>query len=204
MAVAPPHLPVIENGDVMSREEFHRLTSDCEEFERAELIEGIVYLPMSVRIDQHQRPVQLAYRWLMAYADRFPGEVEAMDGGSILLDDKNEPIPDLMLYRLRPGLFEDGYFVGAPELIVEVAASSHARDLHQKKRAYERNGVREYIVWRPIDGVVHWFQLRDGAYIERQPDTAGIIESEVFPGLRLSVPAMLAGDRAAMLAVLEG
>ena len=30
-----------------------------------------------------------------------------------------------------------------------------------------------------------------------------MVESAVFPGLRLSVPAMLAGDRAALLAALH-
>ncbi|MGB3239101.1 MAG: Uma2 family endonuclease, partial [Geitlerinemataceae cyanobacterium] len=39
----------------------------------------------------------------------------------------------------------DGYVEGAPELIVEVAASSAAYDLHDKKRVYRRNGVREYL-----------------------------------------------------------
>ena len=192
----------LENGAVMSREQFHRLYSDCEGLERVELIEGVVYMPSPVRIEQHLRPVQLAYRWLMAYADRHEGEVEAMDGGTVLLDDKNEPIPDLMLYRLGTGRFEEGYLNGAPELVVEVAASSQSRDLHQKKRAYERNGVLEYIVWRPIDGILHWFQLRDGAYVQREPDPDGIIASEVFPGLRLDVPAMLGGDRATVLAAL--
>lgn len=34
---------------------------------------------------------------------------------------------------------------GAPELVVEVDASSAAIDLHDKRRAYRRNGVR----WSP-------------------------------------------------------
>lgn len=192
----------LENGAVMLREEFHRLYADCEGLERVELIEGVVYMPSPVRIPEHQRPVKLAYQWLMAYEARHAGEVEAMDGGTVLLDETNEPIPDLMLYRLRPDRFEDGYLNGAPELAFEVAASSHSRDLHQKKRAYERNGVIEYIVWRPIDGILHWFQLRDGAYVERERDADGIIASEAFPGLRLDVPAMLAHDRAKVLAAL--
>lgn len=192
----------LENGAVMSREEFHALYSECEGLERVELIEGVVYMPSPVRIIQHQRPAQLAYRWLMAYGDRDPDEVEAMDGSSVLLDNKNEPIPDLMLYRLAPGRFEDGYLKGAPELIMEIAASTKSRDLHQKKRAYERNGVLEYIAWRTLDGAIDWFQLRDGVYVQREPGADGVIASEVFPGLRLDVPAMLAGDRAKVLAAL--
>ena len=192
----------LENGDVMSREEFHQRYSECEGLERVELIEGVVYMPSPVRIVQHQRPVKLMFLWLHAYELLHEGQVEAIDGGSVLLDDENEPIPDLMLYRLFPDSFVDGYLSRTPELVVEVAASSRSRDLHQKKRAYERNGVADYIVWRPIDEFIHWFQLRDGAYIERQPDASGIIESEVFPGLRLDVPAMLALDRKRVLSAL--
>ncbi len=42
---------------------------------------------------------------------------------------------------------DDGYLAGPPELIVEVAASSASIDLRDKRRAYCRNGVREYLVW---------------------------------------------------------
>ncbi len=194
----------LENGDVMSREEFHALYSECEGLERVELIEGVVYMPSPVRIPQHQRPEKLMLLWLDAYEQLHPGEAEAMSGASVFLDNKNEPIPDVMLYRLVPGPFtEDGYLAGAPELVVEIAASSKSRDLHQKKRAYERNGVHEYIVWRTLDGAIDWFQLRDGRYERREPGAEGIIASEVFPGLRLDVAAMLAGDRAKALAALR-
>jgi len=37
---------------------------------------------------------------------------------------------------------------GAPELIAEIAASSATYDLGDKKNAYRRNGVQEYIVWQ--------------------------------------------------------
>jgi len=40
---------------------------------------------------------------------------------------------------------QDDYIEGAPELIVEIAASSAAYDLHDKQEAYRRNGVQEYL-----------------------------------------------------------
>ncbi len=193
----------LENGDVMSSDEFHRIYSECEGLERVELIEGVVYLPSPVRITEHQRPEKLVFVWLDAYEQRHLGAVEAMQGGTVRLDSSNEPIPDVMLYELRPGRIVDGYFVGAPELVVEISASTVSRDLHFKKRAYERNGVLEYIVWRVLDGAIDWFQLRDGVYVVRETDEAGIIASEVFPGLRLDVPAMLAQDRKRVLSALD-
>ena len=193
---------VIENGAVMPREMFHRVYAECEDYERVELIEGVVYMPSPIKIVGHAREQKLALRWLVGYEETRDGDVEAMGSGSVLLDAQNEPIPDAMLYYLRPDRFEDGYLNGAPELIFEVAYSSVSKELHQKKRAYERNGVREYIVWRVRQGAIDWFQLRDGAYVQRTPDARGMIESEVFPGLLLNVGAMVVLNRKAVLGAL--
>jgi Uma2 family endonuclease len=92
---------------------------------------------------------------------------------------------------------------GAPQLIVEIAASSAAYDLHEKKEAYRRNGVREYLVWRVLDRTIDWFDLREGTYVPRIPDDDGLIESEQFSGLRLNVSSLLAGDAAGVLAALR-
>lgn len=194
--------PRLENGDVMTREEFHRLYSDCAGLERVELIEGVVYMPSPIRVQGHAREQGLLMDWLSAYAAS-RDDVQWSPPGSVLLDDQNEPEPDAMLYRLRPDRFDDGYLLGAPELVVEIAASSKSRDLHQKKRAYERNGVLDYIVWRTDDAAIDWFELRNGEYLQRQPDAAGVIESSTFVGLRLDVPAALSLDRAAVLAALK-
>jgi Uma2 family endonuclease len=141
--------------------------------------------------------------WLNAHAgDRT--DIECSPPVTLILDEENEVEPGALLFRSDPSRIDaDGYLIGAPELVVEVAASSRSRDLHQKKAAYERNGVAEYIVWRVVEGELDWFELRDGRYIERQPGHDGIIESTTFPGLRLDVPALLRLDRAAVLAALR-
>lgn len=54
-------------------------------------------------------------------------------------------------------LSNDDYVEGAPELVVEAVASSAALDLHDKKHAYRRNAVQEYIVWRVLDRQMDWF-----------------------------------------------
>lgn len=191
----------LENGDVMSRQEFHRLYSECEDLERVELIEGVVYMPSPIRFQGHAEEQLLMLDWLSAYASKH-ADVRCSPPGSVFLDDQNEPEPDAMLFRMTPNRLDDGYVNGAPELVVEISASSKSKDLHQKKRAYERNGVLEYIVWRTEDEAIDWFELRDGKYAEREPDANGVIESREFPGLRLAVKAMLAKDRAAVLAAL--
>lgn len=129
----------------------------------------------------------------------------------VFMADDSEVQPDAALFRLpaagvpAPGvrLREDSYLEGTPELIVEIAASSTAYDLYDKMDLYREVGGQEYIVWQVLERRIDWCRLREGRYIPLQPDAHGVIEREVFPGLRLDVTAMLAGDRARVLATLN-
>ena len=195
----------LEPGDHLTREEFHRRYCARPDIKRAELIEGVVYVPSPVRFDRHAEKTGAVSLWLGTYALRAPGARFGNDG-TIFLDDGNEPRPDVMLWRFEPGgphLNDSGYVVGPPQLIVEVAASSVSHDLYEKKEVYRRNGVREYVVWRVLDKAIDWFRLRSGQYVPVAPDSDGLIESEQFPGLRLHVESMLDGDMAAVLAALR-
>jgi Uma2 family endonuclease len=88
-------------------------------------------------------------------------------------------------------------------LIVEVAASSVAIDLHDKLRAYRRAGVREYLVWRTLDRQFDWFVLDQDQYRTNVPDTQGVLRSPHFTGLALPVNALLDNDAAKVLDVLQ-
>jgi Uma2 family endonuclease len=195
----------LESGDHLAREEFHRRYLARPDIKKAELIDGVVYVPSPVRVRQHGRPHAFVVGWLSHYVALVP-EILLADNATIYLDGRAEVQPDAFLWRPEPGLAhetEDGYFEGAPQLIVEVTASSVSYDLHVKKEAYCRNGVREYVVWRVIDGAIDWFRLQDGEYLLVEPDADGIVESEQFPGLRLHIPSMLAGDLSTVLARLS-
>ena len=98
---------------------------------------------------------------------------------------------------------EDGYIAGPPELVVEVAGSSAAYDLFDKKNAFRRNGVREYLVWQTYSERVDWFVLREGRYLSLSADDEGVLKSPTFPGLWLNVRALLEGDLAAVLSTLQ-
>lgn len=113
------------------------------------------------------------------------------------LDPDNEPQPDAIM-RIEVGgqstISEDDFVEGAPEFIAEIAASSASYDLREKLRVYRRNQVQEYLTWQVYEQRIDWFRLREGEYIALQVDESGIIKSEVFPGLWLAVPALLAGN----------
>jgi hypothetical protein len=87
--------------------------------------------------------------------------------------------------------------------VAEVAASSVSYDLHGRLRAYANNGVREYLVWRVLDGQLDWFVLRGKRYKAIKPSEDGTLRSTVFPGLWLDPAALLRGDLATVLAVVQ-
>lgn len=196
----------LENGDRLTRQEFERRYHAMPN-RKAELIEGKVYISSPVRIVNHGRPHAQIMTWLGTYYAATPG-IDLGDNATVRLDSDNEPQPDGLL-RLEPAnggrsrISEDGYVEGAPELIVEVAASSASYDLDDKLKVYRRNSVQEYLVWQVEDDRLDWFSLQDGAYVALLPDEAGIVRSRVFPGLWLAVSALLAGNVATVLAELQ-
>jgi Uma2 family endonuclease len=195
----------LENGDRLTRTEFERRYAAMPHLKKAELIEGVVYVPSPVRHRQHGSPHVQLISWLGHYQASTPG-VEAGDNSTVRLDLDNEPQPDalLLIAPERGGqtrIDADGYIAGAPELVAEITASSASYDLHAKLHAYRRNGVCEYLVWRVLDHEVDWFVLRAGQY-ERLPlGSDGGLRSEVFAGLWLDPAALVRGDLARVLAV---
>lgn len=198
-------IPPLESGDRLTRMEFERRYEAMPNIKKAELIEGVVYIQTSVRCRSHAEPHAKIVAWLGNYLAKTPG-VDLLDNTTLRLDDDNEPQPDAML-RIEVGgqsvITDDDYVEGAPELIVEIAASSASYDLHDKLKVYRRNRVQEYLVWRVYNKKFDWFRLDRGEYILLEPNADGVICSEVFPGLWLAVSALLDGDFTEVLAVLQ-
>ncbi|MGK7920326.1 MAG: Uma2 family endonuclease [Trichodesmium sp.] len=201
-------LPPLENGDRLTRLEFERRYQAIPELKKAELIQGVVYTASPLRFQPHAEPHGRLITWLGVYQAVTP-EVQMGIEPTVRLDNNNELQPDgVLLINPENGgqsrLSDDGYIEGAPELVVEIAASSATIDLGDKKLAYQRSGVKEYIVWQVFEQKIDWFSLEDGDYISLIPDERGVICSLVFPGLWLDVSAMLAGNMQQVLTVLQG
>lgn len=199
-------IPPLRNGDHLTAVEFERRYHAMPELKKAELIEGVVYVGSPVSED-HGPPHFDMIGWLALYRFATPGVVGS-DNGTVRLDPDNRPQPDIHI-RIKPEcggrarVSEDRYVEGAPELVVEVAASSVSYDLHEKLNAYRRNEVLEYVVWRVEDEAIDWLVLREGRYVLLDPGADGILRSEVFPGLWLDPAALIAGEMARVLAVAQ-
>ncbi len=195
--------PALVHGVRLGRPEFERRYALRPDLKKAELIEGIVRMPSPVSL-AHSGPHAMIQGVLLVYSALTPG-VRCDDNATVRLDPDNEPQPDVLL-RIEPDaggqsrVSADDYIEGAPELVIEVAAGSTSIDLHDKLRAYRRNGVREYVVWRTQDRRIDCFELADGDYRPLPADRDGVVGSRVFPGLRIAVTALLDGNLAEALA----
>ena len=193
----------LENGDRLSRVEFERRYQAMPEVKKAELIEGRVYMASPVRII-HGQPHAYIMGWLAVYHAATPG-TQFADNTTVRLDLDNEPQPDALL-RIEGGQSQidvNDYIQGAPELIVEIAASTASYDLQEKLQVYRRNGVQEYLVWQVSDHIFDWFYLQDGEYIKLQPDENNVIKSLVFPGLWLAIDSLLDYDLAEVIRTVQ-
>ncbi|MEB3308971.1 MAG: Uma2 family endonuclease [Snowella sp.] len=200
-------IPPLENGDILTREEYERRYSAMPNLKKAELIEGIVYMASPLRFEPHAEPHAHLMIWLGIYKVATSG-LRIGDNATVRLDLNNEPQPDIVLlidqqYGGQTRISEDGYIEGAPELVVEIAASTATIDLRDKKRAYCRNKVQEYLVWQVFENRLDWFVLENEEYIAIKPNSQGILQSRIFPGLWLDVEALLRDDMAQVLATQQ-
>ena len=197
-------VPLLENGDRMTQEEFHRRYEQCAEHVKAELIEGVVHLPSPVRQPHATRHPELSGA-LCLYKGAIPG-IEILDNATIILGPVSEPQPDLALRILpewggRSWTDGDEYVQGAPELLAEIAHSSRTIDLNQKRNDYRRAGVLEYIVWCIEEPELYWFDFVAGK--ELRPNRQGIYRSRIFPGLWINREALLNCDTLRIAAVVQ-
>lgn len=179
--------PPLNSGDRLSRAEFLRRYGQYPETKKAELVEGVVIVGSPVH-KQHSIPHFRFSTVLGVYCAGTPG-ILAGDNQSVILDQENELQPDLCVWvseerRAKSEESEKGPLIGAPDLVVEVAASSASQELHSKLNVYLRSRVREYLVLLAYERETRFFRLVDGEFRAVQPDDAGVFRSQVLPGFR--------------------
>ena len=204
MATAPTsnEPTTLKTGDRMDQPTFDALYEMTPQGFKAELIEGTVYVSCPVGT-AHARAHSRVAAWLTRYAEATPGTDAYLDNTTII-DDQNEPQPDASLIvktshggqtrEQRDRLF------GPSELVIEVANSTRDVDLGAKYRAYERVGVREYLVVAVYDDTLHWFTARNGHFEPIDPGPDGLLRSAVFPGLWLDPAVFFEAEYSDLLA----
>jgi hypothetical protein len=187
--------PLLCNGDRMNQREFHRRYEAYPEDVKFELVGGIVYMASPLRRPHGTYHPKLSHA-LAHYEDATPG-VELSDNATQILGEESEPQPDLALRILtecggQSRVNDDQYYEGPPELLAEIAHSTRSLDMNQKRQDYEQAGVLEYLVLCIEERELHWFSFASRRMI--RPDRQGVARSRVFPGLWISVAALLDRD----------
>lgn len=192
-------------GQRLNQRTFHTLYEAMPPGTRAELIDGVVYMPSPVGPDHARLQVPVVI-WLDHFAERTPG-VEVLDNPTTILGWNSETQPDALL-RILPGCGgqssdKGNYVHGAPELVVEVSKATRYIDLGPKLAEYQRAGVLEYVVCAFDPDEVHWFGQVHGLLVEQPLGVDGLFRSMVFPGLWLDPRALIAGDRQRLREVVD-
>ncbi len=196
----PTGVPPLVHGDRLSLAEFMRRCEHHPEMKKAELIDGVVFLEVTLHPWQARALHRIAF-WLGLYVVSRETLLEVLDNVALHLPGGQSVQPDLLMRYLQGAsrLAGTTHIDGPPELVIEISATSAAYDLGRKKEIYRAAGVAEYLVWRESENRIDWFVLENGEY-QQLPLADGAIESRVFPGLRLPIQAVLNGDFAALLA----
>ncbi len=198
-------IPPLIEGQRLDRASFHERYEAMPPGARFELIGGVVVMPSPVG-RTHGDFVRDLAGWTCHYSRR----IKALTGGSdstVFLDAISETQPDLHL-RIKPEYgghthHEGKFIAGAPELVVEVSASSKANDLGPKFEDYRRCGVLEYLVVTCEPEEIHWFVRRGDQLESLPPGVDGLYRSEVFPGLWLDPIALFSEDLDSLFGTLD-
>ncbi len=131
--------------------------------ERWELIDGIAYdMSPAPRIN-HQ---QIAGRIYSRLEQKLQGKtcqpfIAPVD---VVLSDIDVVQPDVIVV-CDPTKITERNIQGPPDWVAEVLSPGTARkDLREKKALYQRSGVKEYVVFDPVQAWVQRFVLVDGLY----------------------------------------
>jgi Uma2 family endonuclease len=197
-------VPPLQPNDRLTREEFLRRWELHPEIKFAELIGGVVRMPSPIKMEHGDRESDLGL-WLSYYQAKTPGTRSSHNITTLMLEDCPQPDLHLRIVTASGGQSDDSgpYLAGAPELVVEICASSAVYDLQEKLELYQEAGVREYVAVVLGDRVLRWHQLVSGKYELMQRPADGVWRSGLFPGLWLDEAAFWVDDHARMLATVD-
>ena len=153
--------------------------------ERWEIIDGEAYAMTPAPTTKHQRIVRKITTRLDHFFNGKPCE-PFMAPTDVLLDDRNIVQPDILVI-CDPAKITEKNIQGTPDVVIEILSpTTSVKDRREKKRLYERFGVREYIIIDPFGEAAERFALIEGHYAASDiVNWDEVLESSAFPELQL-------------------
>jgi Uma2 family endonuclease len=204
-------LPPLVAGDRLTQPEFHARYEQMPPGVKCELIGGVVYVeedgsvpsPLKLRHGESSTGLAMAFG---IYRAATPG-VSAAENTAAILGRDDEPQPDLLLYiksdysgRTR---VEDGWLVGPPELIIEVADTTKTKDRVEKLAQYDRAEVAEYVILALRPDLIYAYVRGPVGLQPVAIDRDAVYRSTTFPGVWLDIQALLKDDSAMVIATVQ-
>ena len=159
--------------------------------ERVELIKGRIFRMAPAPNRKHQEISFILERLI----DRFLTEKECKIYHAPfdvrLIKNGNDTVvqPDICVVCDLNKLDKQGC-VGAPDLIIEILSPGNSRkELKEKFRLYEENGVKEYWIINPLEEMLTIYTLNEeGKYIGSSPYLGeDVVYSSVLPGFSIVI-----------------
>jgi Uma2 family endonuclease len=172
---------------------WHDLLKFPEDGKRREIIGGVLYVAAA--------PSKRHQTLLGRLHIEFHANVEVTGWGRVYLgpvdvrfDDEDVVEPDLLAIREdRMHIYADNPVTAAPDIVVEIVSPTSRRyDEVSKAALYAAHGVPEYWIANAVRPSLRLLALRDGRYVEIEPDADGLLRSTVCPDLVLDPAALLA------------
>jgi Uma2 family endonuclease len=135
-----------------------------EEEVQFEIVEGIRYDLKPAPTVTHQQLLGALY--IMIHQSCHANGIILFSPLDVFLDDDNHFQPDLVFILHQNGsIITEKRIEGAPDLVAEILSPSTSQnDKINKKRQYERHGVKEYWLIDPVHRTVDQFVLSAGKY----------------------------------------
>ena len=154
--------------------------------ERWEIIEGVAYNMTPAPKVKHQRISRNIEVFLVNEIRSKKKECELFHAPTdVVFDEFNIVQPDVLVVCDKTKITEES-IKGAPDLIVEVTSpATSLKDRREKKRLYEKYGVKEYLIIYPEDELVERFFFENDKY--DAPEVFNWDESMRIESLRLDV-----------------
>jgi len=133
--------------------------------ERWEIIDGVAYNMTPAPSVKHQIISRNMEVSLVNEIRSKKKECEVFDAPTdVVFDEYNVVQPDLLVVCDKTKITEEN-IKGAPDLIIEVTSpSTSLKDRREKKKLYEKFGVKEYLIVYPDEELVERFLIENDKY----------------------------------------
>jgi Uma2 family endonuclease len=173
-----------------------------EEHEKADLLDGVIYLASPESTDDNQLRGWL-YSLMTQFADQTGHGKCYHTRVAFRITEKHCPEPDVAFVATeRLHLVERGFVNGAPDIAVEIVSpDSVERDYEIKRNIYETSGVKEYWIIDPDERRATFLRRQGDRFVEVKPHDDRY-ESQVLAGFYLKVVWLWSKERPSLMAIL--